>query len=207
MVRYGLVRQIEGLPPVAMERHRLQTAGCDVLLDEGPPTRVTLRAQWTLLCNLRAGDELLVCSLDALQMTTGQLVLLFRKFDDNGVTLGIVGDDGVATLAVSSQARSLLALLAMNEAQRPDPRRGVTARHEPVARALSRFQVRYARELRRNGASLRMISQIFQISPADLQLYLSKDSAQEEAPEVMVSVGDDRARGRGRSRAASGPTI
>jgi hypothetical protein len=192
-VRYGLVRQIEGHAPVALERRRLEKAGCDVLLEEGPPTRAALRAQWGWLFNLKAGDELLVCSLDTLQMPTGRLVLLFRKFDQTGVVLKIVSDDGVTTLGSSSHMRSLLALLSANEAQRPDPRRA-PARRRPFGKPLSRFQVRYANELRRHGASLRMISQLFQISPADLLLSLDKAGGHSEVQEVVVSLHERRAR-------------
>lgn len=192
-MRYGLVRQIEGRAPVAVERHRLEKAGCDVLLEEGPPTRAALRAQWGLLFNLKAGDELMVCSLDTLQMSTGQLVLLFRKFDETGVALKIVSDDGVTVLGTSSHARSLLALLATNEAQRPDPRRA-PVRRRPCGKSLSRFQVRYAKELRRQGVSMRTISQLFQMSPADLLLHLDKAGAHSEVREVVVSLHERRAR-------------
>lgn len=192
-MRYGLVREIEGHASVAVERGRIEKAGCDILLEEGPPTRAALRAQWELLSNLRPGDELLVCSLDILQMSTGQLVLLLCKFDQTRVGLKIVGAKGVTTLSFSSQVRALLALLAANEAQRPDRRRS-PARSLPRGKPLSRYQIDYANELRRNGASLRMIGQLFRISLADLLGQLDEVEAETEGTEVVVSLPERRAR-------------
>ena len=180
-MRYGLVREIEGHASVAVERSRIEKAGCDILLEEGPPTRAALRAQWELLSNLKPGDELLVCSLDVLQMSTGQLALLLHKFGQTRVALKIVGDKGgVTTLAVSGQVRPLLALLAANEAQRPDRRRP-PARSLPRGKSLSRYQLDYANDLRRRGASLRMIGQLFRTSPADLLGQLDEVEAETAA--------------------------
>jgi DNA invertase Pin-like site-specific DNA recombinase len=186
-VRYGLVRQIDGVSAAALDKHRLQQAGCDVLLEEGPPTRATLRAQWGLIFNLKAGDELLVCGLDALQMTTGQLVLMLQRFAETGVVLKIVREDGVLSLDASGKVRSLLSLLAANEAQRPEARRP-RARSRPKGKPLNRYQIEHARELIKQGASLRTISHLFQTSPAELSRQL-KGAA---SPEVVVSLGERR---------------
>lgn len=191
-LRYGLVREIDGQAPIAAQRQRLETAGLDILLEEGPPTRVALRAQSGLFSNLKAGDELLVCGLDVLQMSTGQLVLLFRQFDEAGVVLKIVGEGGgVIAPGSSRQARTLLALLAANEVQRPDPQRA-SARNRPGAKLLNRFQLKHANALRRSGASLRMISRLFEISPADLRLALGKPVAPPKPAAVVVPLPERR---------------
>jgi len=86
-MRFGLIRDIEGLPPCSLQRRLVEKAGCDLVIEEAWPTRASIKAQRKLLFDLKAGDELVVPSLHTLQMSTGELVLLFRKFDETGVTL------------------------------------------------------------------------------------------------------------------------
>ncbi|HEX2801862.1 MAG TPA: hypothetical protein VHN73_07345 [Phenylobacterium sp.] len=167
-MRFGLIRDIEGLPPCSLQRRLVEKAGCDLVIEEAWPTRASIKAQRKLLFDLKAGDELVVPSLHTLQMSTGELVLLFRKFEETGVTLRIAGEDSEKVLALSGRARPLLALLAGNEALRPDRQRA-PRRSRPRTRPLTRYQIDYAIELRRRGASLRTIGQLFQVAPSDLQ--------------------------------------
>jgi hypothetical protein len=174
-LRYGLVRDIEGQPPKAIQRRILEQSGCDLLLEEGRPTRAALRAQRDLLYSLKYGDELLVCSLNTLQMSTGELVLLFRKFDEAGVVLRVLNVETMSTVEFSGSARRVLALMAANEALRPT-RQGPAARSRPTGKPLSRYQIDYAMELKRQGASLRTISLLFQTSPNELQRLMQEGS-------------------------------
>ena len=178
-MRYGIVREIEGHPPKAHQRRLIERADCDILLDEGAPTRAALRAQRTLLFGLKPGDELLVCSVHTLQISTGELVQLLRKFDATGVTLTIVGDDDVFKVTVTAQGRRLLALLAANEEFWP-ARQQPAQRSRPIGRPLSRYQIDYALNLRKQGASLRTISQLFQTSPGELQRLMSRRGSEAE---------------------------
>lgn len=167
-MRFGLIRDIEGHPPCSLQRRLVEQAGCDLVIEEAWPTRASLKALRKLLFDLKSGDELVVPSLHTLQMSTGELVLLFRRFDETGVALRIVGEDSDVVLSFSGRARPLLALLAGNEAVRPDRQRA-PGRRRPRNKPLTRYQIDYAIELRRRGASLRTIGQLFQTSPSELQ--------------------------------------
>lgn len=167
-MRFGLIRDSEGDPPCAVQRRLIEEAGCDVLIEEARTTRALIEAQRTLLFDLKAGDELVISSLQTLHMTTGELVLLFRKFDDTGVTVRLVGDTPAPAIRFSGRARPLLALLADHEAMRQDRQRA-RGRIRSPNRPLTRYQIDYAIELRRRGASLRIIGQLFQTAPTDLQ--------------------------------------
>lgn len=184
-MRYGLVRDIEGHPPSAIQRRLIETIGCDVLLDEGAPTRATQKAQHKLLLDLKAGDELLIASLDTLQMSTGELVLLFRHFDQTGVRLRIVGEETETVVSFSGRERPLLALLASNEALRTDRKRAPN-RARPHNKPLTRYQIDYANELRRRGASLRTIGLLFQTAPSDLQDLL--DEKPRQRPDIPADL-------------------
>ena len=174
-MRYGIVREIEGHPPIAVQRDLVAQVGCDQVLEDGAPTRASLRAQWKVLFDLKPGDELVIPGIDTLQMSTGELVLLFRKFDQTGVSLRIVGGEHAASLSFTGRARPVLALLAANEALRP-ARQRPAPRSRPRGKPLSRYQIDYANELRRHGASLRMIGLLFQVAPSELLRLLGPDS-------------------------------
>ena len=190
-MRYGIVREIEGHPPPAVQRSLVEQAGCQTVLEDGPPSRASLRAQWKVLFDLKPGDELLTPSLDTLQMSTGELVLLFRKFDQTGVTLRIVGGEHEANVPFSGRARSLLALLAENEGLRP-VRQRPPPRSRPRGKPLSRYQIDYANDLRRHGASLRMIGLLFQISPNELLKLMGPAGASPGDPQAHAAVAARR---------------
>ena len=152
---------------MAVQRALVEEAGCDQVLEDGAPSRASLRAQWKVLFDLKPGDEVVVHGVDTLQMSTGELVLLLRKFDQTGVLLHIVGGERAASLSLSGRARPILALLAANEVLRP-ARQRPPPRSRPRGKPLSRYQIDYANELRRHGASLRMIGLLFQVAPSEL---------------------------------------
>lgn len=165
-MRYGMIRQIEGQLPSAVQRALIERAGCDVLLEESLPARPSRKAQLALLASLRRDDELLICGLAVLQMTTGELVQLFRRFDQTGVVLRLVGER-VTTVSLSRPTRTLLALLATNEPSRAAPN-PLQTRPRPKDKPLSLYQLDYANELKRRGVSLRMIGLLFQTAPNEL---------------------------------------
>ena len=166
-LRYGIVRELQGYPPAAVQRRLITQAGCDLLLEEQHLTRAALRAQRAMLGGLKAGDTLLVCSLSALQLSTGDLVLLFRQYDQGRVAVNLVSEDGVTPVQLGGQVRSLIGMLADNEAFWPTRQRA-PQRSRPRGKPLSRFQIDYATDLLRRGASLRTVSQLFQLPPNEL---------------------------------------
>lgn len=171
-MRYGIVRESPSLPPVAVQRRLLDAAGCDVVLQEGQPTPEAQRRLARLLFGLKQGDEVLVHSLDAFQRSTGELAQLIRNFLEVRVTLRILGDgvDGQAALEPTENVLRVLSLLAEHESRRPSRAPpGAGSRTGSGSRnPLSKYQVDYARKLHREGASLRSIGLLFQVSPNEV---------------------------------------
>lgn len=191
-MRYAIARGGPGLPPAAVQRDRLKSAGIDFMLEEEAPTRASQRALQHLLTGLKPGDEVSLCSLDALQMPGGELILLLQRFHTTGIKLLLVDADGIEDLTASSAAR-LLELMSRNEQRWPTR---VGAERRTRAAALTSYQLRYARELRRRGETLRAIGLLFQIAPGELQKLLSADSQAE--PYGRGRVADAAARSEGR---------
>jgi hypothetical protein len=207
-LRYGLVRHVEGHLPPAVQRQLLDREGCDILLEEGRPTRAQIRAQLGLLEALKPGDEFLVCSLDILQLSTGELVTLVSRLDRSDVKLKIVVEGAVTTVTPCERSRTLLGLLAANEALRPGRQRPLP-RSRPAGRPLSRYQIGYAIELSRHGVSPRMIGLLFQISPAEVRDLLAgggRGGAGVQVAVVPATADQPRAapaRSRPRARSAA----
>ena len=171
-MRYALARGVVGLPPASVQRDRLQRVGFDMLLQEDTPTRESQKALTHLLARLRDADEVCLCSLEVLQLPAADLILVLQRFQTAGNKLLLVDTQGVEDLARSPASR-LLDLLARNELSWPS-RIGGNERRRP-SQNLTRYQLHYARELRRRGESLRAIGLLFQISPGDLQHLLAGD--------------------------------
>ncbi|WP_309091686.1 recombinase family protein [Phenylobacterium sp.] len=170
-MRYGIVRESPSLPPPSVQRRILEGAACDVVLQEGQPTPEAQRRLARLLFGLKAGDEVLVHSLDVFQRSTGELAQLIRNFLEVGVTLRIVGESSEPeVLKPSEHVLRVLSLLAEHESRRPargPP--GASSRLNSGSRnALSKYQIDHARKLHREGASLRAIGLLFQVSPNEI---------------------------------------
>ena len=146
--------------------------GFDFLLEEETPTRASQQALRHLLMGLKSGDVALVCSLETLQMPSGAIIVLLQRFFSAGIKLLLVDAIGSEDITASPTPR-LLELLARNE-QRWPTRVSISERGQRT-RTLSSYQLRYARELRRRGESLRAIGLLFQISPGDLQTLIVGD--------------------------------
>ncbi len=174
-MRYAIIREVEGLPAAAVQRRRLEAVGFDVALEEGLPTGDGQRALRRLLSKLKAQDELVVYALDVLQMSTAELVLTLRRFFELGVSLRLVGGSMLETVSTGGGVPRVLSLLADHEARWPSRgpvSRKSRARHKP----LSRYQLDYARDLRRKGQSLRTIGLLFQVTPHELVEMMGRDA-------------------------------
>ncbi len=171
-MRYAIARGGVGLAPASVQRDRLQSMGFDMLLQEDSPTRESQKALTHLLARLRADDEVALCSLEVLQLQTADLVLLLQRFQETGIKILLVDTLGAEDLSRSSAAR-LLDLMSRNELSWA-PRSSGAERKRPSLK-LTRYQIHYARELRRRGESLRAIGLLFQISPGDLQTLIVGD--------------------------------
>lgn len=170
-MRYGVVRECASLPPPAVQRRLLEAAACDVVLQESSPTPESQRRLARLLFGLKTGDEVLVHSLDVFQRSTGELAQLIRNFLEVGVSLRIVGERSEPdALKPSENVLKVLSLLAEHESRRPSRLpAGAGSRFNSGSRnALSKYQTDYARKLHREGASLRAIGLLFQVSPDEV---------------------------------------
>ena len=159
----------------------MRSVGFDFLLEEETPTRASQQALRHLLMGLKSGDVALVCSLETLQMPSGAIIVLLQRFFSAGIKLLLVDATGSEDITASPTPR-LLELLARNE-QRWPTRVSISERGQRT-RTLSSYQLRYARELRRRGESLRAIGLLFQTSPNDLLSMMdgepiSQDGSQE----------------------------
>lgn len=166
-MRYGIVRTWDDQPSVTVQRRLLEQAGAEMLFEPDPTNGAGRRHLLALLQSLRAGDEVLVCRLEALELTTGQLAVLLRRFYEAGVTLRIVGAARIETVAPAGPLPRALALLADHEARRPSDV-AVRRRARTTATLLTLHQLRFARDLHRRGRSLREIGLIFRLSPAEM---------------------------------------
>jgi len=170
-LRYGIVREVEGLAPPLRQRALFEQAQCDLILQEGPATPEAQRRLGRLLAGLEAGDEVIVQSLDAFQRSTGELAQLIRTFLEVGVVLRIVGGpDESEVLPPAENVRRVLALLAEHEARRPSrsPAGSASRANSGSRKPLSKYQIEYARKLHREGTSLRSLSLLFQVSPNEV---------------------------------------
>ncbi|MCR5874065.1 recombinase family protein [Phenylobacterium sp. J426] len=169
-MRYGIVREGSSLPPAAAQRRLLEAAACDVILQEGHPTPEAQRRLARLLFGLKPGDEVLAHSLDVFQRTTGELAQMIRTFLEVGVSLHIMGEDADGhSLTPSEAVLQVLSLLADHEVRRPSRTpNGASSLKSGSRNLLSKYQLDYARKLYREGASLRSIGLLFQVSPSEV---------------------------------------
>ena len=146
-------------------------APCDIILEEGRPTRESQRELLRLLGTLGPRDELMLHSLEALEFSTGQLVRLLYRFFEVGVVIRFAGDGGGDTL-VPGPMPKVLAVLAEHEIRQPDPvgKRRVREGMKP----LSQYQIDYARKMISDGASPRTVGMLFQLPPDDVLVLIAK---------------------------------
>ncbi|MDB5475245.1 MAG: site-specific recombinase, resolvase family [Phenylobacterium sp.] len=177
-MRYAIVRRIEGEAPPAAQRRWVQIHGCDVIVEQGEPNREDQRALRNLLGRLRADDEVLISSLELLQMSTGELAVLLRRFFEVGVSLKLVGASTVINVVGAGGTPRMLSLLADHETRRPS-RPPTSQRSRANLKSLSRYQLDYAAALRRQGHPIRTIGLLFQMTPNELLQLIGGDPLDE----------------------------
>jgi DNA invertase Pin-like site-specific DNA recombinase len=167
-MRYGVVRVSPDLPPPNLQRRLIEAVGCDVVLEERPPSAYSQRNLFQLLYGLKAGDELLVHSLSVLAASTGELARLMRHLLETGVTLRITGGSRLESLAPDGSVPRALAMLADHESAR---RAAKPDRHRPRSKGtapLTQHQLKFARDMHRRGHSMREIGLLFQLAPMEI---------------------------------------
>lgn len=165
-MRYGVIRTSPDLPTPSVQRRLIETAGCDIILEQGQPPAANHRSLLTLLFGLQRGDEVVVHGLESLDATTGELARLIRRFFEAGVTLKIVGGSQVEVLAPVAAIPRALALLADHESRRP----AATRERRPRASdsPLTQHQLKFARDMHRRGHSMRAIGLLFRLAPNEI---------------------------------------
>lgn len=186
-MRYGVIRTSPDLPTPSVQRRLIETAGCDIILEQGQPPAANHRSLLTLLFGLQRGDEVVVHGLESLDATTGELARLMRRFFEAGVTLKIVGGSQVEVLAPVAAIPRALALLADHESRRP----AVARERRPRASEspLTQHQLKFARDMHRCGHSMRAIGLLFRLAPNEIAKLLrtsrvDDDTTREDPPGV-----------------------
>lgn len=170
-MRYGLIRDAAFLPSPAEQRAILEAMSCDIIVHERSAGVEGARRITRLLFGLKRDDEILVQSLTALLGSTGEIARILRDLLEVGASVVVAEDaDNMVRLAPSEDAIQALVLLADHENRRPSqpPSRPAGRIGGGSRKPLSPYQVNYARKLHQNGASLRSIGQLFQISPEEV---------------------------------------
>jgi hypothetical protein len=172
-MRYGLIRISADLPAAAIQRQLIEMTGCDVMLEERSSTSQGRNVLIQLLHGLRDGDEVVVHGLQAFDANLGQIVRLLHRFHEAGVTLRLVGGEQVESFKPQGPVPRVLALLADHEARHraPPPTR---RRQRPTGAPLTLHQLRFARDMRRRGHSMREIGLVFQLSPDEITALIGR---------------------------------
>ena len=190
-MRYGVIRISPELPPAHVQRRLIEMTGYDVILEERASTPAGRKILMQLLQGLKAGDEVIVHSLESFDASLGDLVRLLSRFHEADVTLRLVGGAQVENLAPRGPMPTALALLARHEARHPTPpptRR--RARSNPAP--LTTHQVQFARDMRRRGHSMRAIGLVFQLSPEEVTALIGRDPGPSETVAESPSVSGAR---------------
>jgi|GEM_PF-2194142 len=167
-MRYGVVRSSPELPPPSVQRRLIETAGCDIVLQEGDPQASTHRSLLTLLLSLSRGDELIVYELESLDASTGELATLLRRFFEAGVTLKILAGDQPEVLAPDGTMPRALSLLADHETRHPSRGSPGQRRTRMPETPLTQHQLKFARDMHRRGHSMRAIGLLFRLTPNEV---------------------------------------
>jgi len=163
LMRYGIVLDDRDLPPIAMQKAAVEAAGCDIVVEEGPPTPMAQRRLTRLLSTVKAGDVVMASRLEAFMRPLGPLTVLLRNLLEVGATVRIL-DDPPLELTSSPELLALLTALAEHDVRYP-ARAEARRQHGGSRNPLSKYQIEYAKKLHAEGMSLRSIGLLFQISP------------------------------------------
>jgi DNA invertase Pin-like site-specific DNA recombinase len=130
-----------------------------------------------LLFRLKRGDELVVHSLDSLDMSTGELTHRLRDMFEVGVALRIAADAETSQVFPPEEPMmSLIGALADHENRRPQSEKAYRRRRSSAGRdlALTNYQIEYARKMHLEGVSPRVIGLLFQASPDEIWQLVAK---------------------------------
>jgi hypothetical protein len=186
-MRYGVVRISSDLPPPSLQRRLIEAAGCDLLLDDSHPLVANLPALRRKLERLDAGDEILVHSLEVFDLTTGGLARLLRRLFEAGVILKIVGGARVETLAPEGSIPRVLALLADFESRRPTTAT-IRRRARNEGPPLTQHQLKFARDMHRQGHSVRAIGLLFRLAPSEMAQILRLNAQDEKEGQAGLTL-------------------
>ena len=171
-MRYGVIRSSPRLPAIEDQRRAVEDAGCQAVFEERAHASTGQSRLLPLLERLKAGDEVVVHSLDSFDASIGDLVRMMRGFCDVGVSLHILGTDAVEVLEPQRPIPRALALLADYEERHPT-RSPTRRRARSVEPLLTPHQLKFARDLQRRGYGMREIGLLFRLSPSEITTLLS----------------------------------
>lgn len=184
-MRYGVIRSSPRLPVIEDQRRKAEEFGCQVIFEERAHAAAGQSRLLPLLERLKAGDEVVVHSLDAFDASIGDLVRLTRGFCDTGVSLWILVGDTADILEPERPTPRVLTLLAEFEERQPlrTPARRRARAIEPL---LTPHQLKFARDMQRRGCGMREIGLLFRLSPTEVTVLLSDVKRRQPALEVST---------------------
>lgn len=175
-MRYGVIRIATAMPAATVQRQLIEMSGCDLMLEERSSTPSGRKVLMRFLHGLKDGDEVVAHDLEAFDVNLGELVRLLRRFHEVGVTLRLVGGEQPESLSPRGPVPRVLALLADHDRRHREPTPPYRRQRTSVA-PLTPHQLRFARDMRRQGHSMRAIGLLFQLSPDEITALLGRGSA------------------------------
>lgn len=171
-MRYGVIRSSPRLPPIEDQRRAAEAAGCQAVFEERAHASTGQSRLLPVLERLKAGDEVVVHSLDAFDASVGDLLRMMRGFCDVGVSLRILGGETVEVVEPQRPMPRVLALLADIEQRHPS-RAATRRRARAVEPPLTPHQLKFARDMHRRGHGMREIGLLFRLSPNEITILMS----------------------------------
>ncbi len=188
-MRYGVIRSSPRLPAIEDQRRAVEDVGCHAVFEERAHASTEQSRLLPLLERLKAGDEVIVHSLDAFDASIGDMVRMMRRFCDVGVSLMILGEETVCILGPQRPTPQALVLLADFEERHPS-RSPTRRRARAIQPLLTPHQLKFARDMQRRGYGMREIGLLFRLSPIEITTLLS--GVERGQPTSTISTDADR---------------
>jgi len=182
-MRYGVIRSSPRLPAIEDQRRNAESDGCQAVFEARAHASTGQSRLLPVLERLKAGDEVMVHSLDAFDATVGELVRMMRGFCDVGVSLRILGGEAVDILEPQRPTPRVLALLADFEERHPS-RTPTRRRARAVEPLLTPHQLKFARDMQQRGYGMREIGLLFRLSPNEVTALLSGGRRGQQSSEI-----------------------